>query len=210
MRSNCFPVCLRADNMPFFYVTPHLSLWPDDGTTLYVIILEVYILSSIYLFLIATLANYSNPTNVLKFLVALSLFAIAFFIDQSRYPSSLLLSVLFVDNLQVCTPNAVCSFVWLCVHHGHRECICTDVRFDFQSPCPLFYIVQTWSHFPPLSYSGFSNHRGSLLPPSRVKCSFFVIYYLLLLRLCTFFVLPHHTFLLICVVCCTTIANFTL
>jgi len=98
-------------------------------------------------------------------------------------PLPLLFSVLFVDNLQVCTPKAVCSFVWLCVQHGHRECICTDVRFDFQSPCPFFFIFQTFSFS--FSYSGFSNHRGSLLPHSRVKCSFFVICYLLLL-LCTF------------------------
>jgi len=137
MRSNCCPVCVCTDNMPFSYITP-LSI-PLTGRRIqqrYVIFfasfLEVY-----SVFDISILER--NSPNVLKFLVALSLSAIAFLLIS---PVTLLLSVLFVDNLQVCTPKAVCSFVWLCVQHGHRECICTDVRFDFQSPFPLFYIVR--------------------------------------------------------------------
>ena len=74
MRSNRCPVCLCADNMPFCHFLtsrPYLSLWLDDGYNnaichLFCIFSRGVFLFSIYLFLIAILANYSNPINVLK------------------------------------------------------------------------------------------------------------------------------------------------
>ena len=140
--------CLCADNIPFFYVTPLSILWLDDGYNnaichLFCIFFSGCIPSSTYLFLIAILANYSNPTNVLKNSRRAIVVCNRLILISPVTPHPSLLSVLFVDNLQVCTPKAVCSFLWLCVQHGHRECICTDVRFDFQSPCLLFYIVQS-------------------------------------------------------------------
>jgi hypothetical protein len=54
MRSNCCPVCLSADNMPFSFAITPLSIpfdWTTDTTTLYVIFfssfLEVYSVSDI-------------------------------------------------------------------------------------------------------------------------------------------------------------------
>jgi len=147
---------------------PYLSLWLDDGYNNAICHLFFFasfswgVFRSRYIYSWSPiLANYSNPINVLKTFRRAIVVCNLLFYWLVSLPLTLLLSVLFVDNLQVCTPKAVCSFVWLCVQHSHRGCICTDVRFDFQSPCPLFILV---FFFFSLSYSGFSNRRGSLLP----------------------------------------------
>jgi len=99
------------------------NLWPDDRYNDAICHLS-HLFSrcigrSIYLFLCnETQMNYSNLTSVLKISPSRYRCLQCLFIDQSPSPSPFLLSVLFVDYLQVCTPKAVCPFIWLCVQHG--------------------------------------------------------------------------------------------
>jgi len=186
---------------------PYLPLWLDDGYNNAIchlcIFLSRCIPSSIYLFLYRNSGELFHSYQCLKISRRAIVVFNRLFIDRSRYPSPILLSVLFVDKSPVCTPKAVCSFVWLCVQHGHWECICTDVRFDFQSPC-LFFILFRFVPFLffPLSYSGFFNPRGSLLshPELNVHSLWSIIYYYSSVH----FVLPttlFSSYLLVCVAC---------
>jgi hypothetical protein len=124
------------------------------------------------------------------------------FIDRSRYPSPSCFRCCS-SIISKCVRQKLYVLLYDCVYNmaiGSVSAPMCVLTFNLHVPFfILFRLVCSLSFFL-LSYSGFSNHRGSLLSHSRVKCSFVVIYYLLLL--CTIFVLPQHAFfLLICVVC---------
>ena len=119
--------------------------------------LEVYSFFSIYLFLIAILANYSNPTQCLKnFSSRYRCLQIAFFsfylLISLVTLSTLLLSVLFVDKSpSVYAKKAVCSF---CMTVCTNNMAIGSVSAPMWLPISLvlsFFIVYL------LSYSGFSN-----------------------------------------------------
>ena len=115
MRSNCYPVCLCADNMPFSYVTslstPLTGRRIQQRYVIFCIFFSRCIPSSIYLFLLRNSSESFQSYQCLKISRRAIVVCNRLFIDQSRYPSPFLFSVLFVDNLQVCMPKAVCSFV---------------------------------------------------------------------------------------------------
>ena len=169
MRSNCCPVCLCADNMPLSYVTPLSTLLTGRRIqqrymSSFLHLFSRCIRSSIYLFLIATLANYSNPTNVLKFLVALSLSAVAFLLISpvTRHPSCFRCCSSIISK---CVRQKLYVLLYDCVYNmaiGSVSAPMSVLTFNLHVLFILFRLVPFL--FFPLSYSGFSNHRGSLLP----------------------------------------------
>jgi len=163
MRLNCCPVCLCADNMPFSYVTPPLSI-PLTGRRIqqrYMSSFFLHLFTEVYSFLryiyswSQILANYSNPTNVLKIFSSryrCLQIALFFFIDFSLvYPLSQpsCFRCCSSINLQVCTPKKLyVLFVWLCVQTTWPSGVYLH-RCDFQSPLSSFFLYVCSSSSPP-------------------------------------------------------------
>jgi len=133
-------VYLCADKKPFSYVSrPYLPLWLDDRYSnaishLSHLFLEVYCLFDISILVQRNSNELLQPYPCLKkkSLSRYRCLQSPFFLSiDPLSPSPFLLSVLFVDDPQICTPKAVCPLTWLCVQHGHRECNRTGVLLTF-------------------------------------------------------------------------------
>jgi len=153
--------------------------------------LEVYP-SSIYLFLIATRASYLNPTNVLKFLVALSLSVFAFLLISPVTPhpscfrccSSIIskcvcqkLYVLLYDCVYNMAIGSVSAPMCVLTFNLHVPLYCSDLFPFFFPPFPFHILVSLIT-------------VAASFPHSRVECSFFFCDHYLLL--CTFFLFCHN------------------
>jgi len=125
---------------------------------------------STYLFLCnETQTNYSNPTSVLKILRRAIVVCSRLFYWSFPSFSPFLLSVLFVDNLQMCTPEAVCPFVWLCVQRpsGVQLHRCAFWLSISMSPPFFLFIVQTSFPFPFFIYLIFLITVATSISPSK-------------------------------------------
>ena len=149
MRSNCYPVCLCADNMPFSYFTP-LST-PLTGRRIqqrYMSFFCIFlrcISSSIYLFLLRKSSETFQSYQCLKISRRAIVVCNRLFIDQSRYPSPFLLSVLFVDKSK-CVCQKLYVLLYDCVYNMAIGSVSAPMCvLTFNLHLPLFYIDQTCS-----------------------------------------------------------------
>ena len=131
---------------------PYLSLWLDDGYNnaichLFCIFSRGVFLFSIYLFLIAILANYSNPINVLKIPRRAIVVCNRPFYWLVSLPLTLLLSVLFVDNLQVCVRQKLYVLLYDCVYNMAIGSVSAPMWLSI-SLSSFPYIVQVLFYFP--------------------------------------------------------------
>lgn len=202
MRSNHYSVYLLPIICHSPTSRPYLPLWLDNGYNnaichlFYIFFLEVYLVFDISI-LDRNSSDSLNPTNVLKFLVALSLSVIAFLLISPVTPHPSCFRCCSSINSK-CVRQKLYVLLYDCVYNmaiGSVSAPMCVLTFNFHVPFILFRLVPFL--FPPFHILVSVITVAASFPHSRVKCSFSIIYYY-----CTVFVLSQHAFfLLICVVC---------